>query len=68
MEGTMSGKTAVDLIDFEKLTPEQKNALKKKLQSRVRALQAQLDEVTAALMVVEGKTKQKRRKNPTRHR
>lgn len=62
----MSGKTAVDLIDFENLTAEQKSVLKKKLQDRVHALQAQLDEVTAALKVVEAKSKQKGRNNPTR--
>jgi hypothetical protein len=56
MGGTMSGKVAVDLIDFEKLTTEQKSRLKKKLQSRVQALQAQLDEVTAALQMVEKKS------------
>jgi hypothetical protein len=64
----MSGKAAVDLIDFEKLSLAQKNRLKRKLQSRVKALQAQLDEVSAALEMVEGRAKQKRGKNPKRHK
>jgi len=51
----MSGFVAVNLIDFEKLTPAQKKQLKDKLQSRVRTLQEQLDEVTKALKLVEGR-------------
>ena len=64
----MSAKVGIDLIDFQSLTLEQKSALKKKLQIRVQALQAHLDEVTAALKVVEDTTKQKRRKNRTRRK
>jgi hypothetical protein len=64
----MTGKTAIDLIDFKRLTLEQRNALKKKLQSRVQAVPAQLDELTAALKMVEGKTKRGRRKNRTRRK
>jgi hypothetical protein len=64
----MSAKVGIDLIDFQRLTLEQKSALKKKLRSRVQALQAHLDEVNAALKVIEDTTKQRRRKNRTRRK
>ena len=67
-EETMSAKVGIDLIDFQRLTLEQKSALKKKLRSRVQALQAHLDEVNAALKVIEDTTKQRRRKNRTRRK
>jgi hypothetical protein len=57
----MSGFVGVNLIDYEKLTVRQKNRLKRKLQSRKRALQTQLSEVDQALKVVEKKSKRKKK-------
>ena len=57
----MSGFVGVNLIDYDKLTTQQKNRLKRKLRSRKQALQAQLSEVDKALKVVEKKTKRKKK-------
>lgn len=57
----MSGFVGVNLIDYEKLSVQQKNRLKRKLESRKRALQTQLSEVDKALKVVEKKSKRKKR-------
>lgn len=57
----MSGFIGVNLIDYKKLTVQQKNRLKQKLKSRQRALQTQLSEVNKALKVVEKKTNRKQK-------
>jgi hypothetical protein len=57
----MSGFIGVNLIDYKKLTVQQKNRLQQKLKSRQRALQAQLSEVNKALKVVEKKSKRKQK-------
>jgi hypothetical protein len=59
--GAMSGFIGVNLIDYKKLTVQQKNRLQQKLKSRQRALQAQLSEVNKALKVVEKKSKRKQK-------
>jgi hypothetical protein len=59
--GAMSGFIGVNLIDYKKLTVQQKNRLKQKLKSRQRALQTQLSEVNKALKVVEKKTNRKQK-------
>jgi hypothetical protein len=48
---------AVRHIRFEKLTGQQKNGLKKKLQQRKKAVQAQLDDVNKALKHATQKSK-----------
>lgn len=57
----MSGFVGVNLIDYEKLTVQQKNRLKRKLQSRKQELQTHLREVDKALKVVEKKSKRKKK-------
>jgi hypothetical protein len=59
--GAMSGFIGVNLIDYKKLTVQQKNRLKQKLKSRQRALQTQLSEVNKALKVVEKKSNRKQK-------
>jgi excinuclease UvrABC helicase subunit UvrB len=56
----MSGFVGVNLIDYEKLTVQQKNRLKRKLQSRKQELQTHLREVDKALKVVEKKRNEKK--------
>jgi hypothetical protein len=57
----MSGFIGVNLIDYAHLTVQQKNRLKKKLQSRKKALQGQLSDINKALKVVEKKSKRKQK-------
>lgn len=57
----MSGFVGVNLIDYKKLTVQQKNRLKRKLQSRKRDLKTQLSEVDKALRLVERKSRKSRR-------
>lgn len=57
----MSGFIGVNLIDYKKLTVQQKNRLKRKLKSRKQALQTQLSEVSKALKVVEKKSNRKQK-------
>jgi hypothetical protein len=58
----MCGLVAVGLIDFESLDESEKNKLKEQLRLRKRALKAQLDEVSKALVVVEGKSRRPKKK------
>jgi hypothetical protein len=57
----MSGFVGVNLIDYGALTVQQKNRLKRKLESRKRALEEQLGEVDKALNLVKKKSKPKRK-------
>jgi len=48
---------APDLIDIDKLTPDQKNKLKKKLQQCKDLLQSRMNDVEQTLKKLERKTK-----------
>jgi argonaute-like protein implicated in RNA metabolism and viral defense len=57
----MSGFVGVNLIDYEKLTVQQKNRLKRILRSRQRALKARLSEIDRMLKLVEKKSRRKKK-------
>jgi hypothetical protein len=59
--GPMSGFVGVNLIDYEKLTVQQKNRLKRTLRSRKRALKARLSEIDRMLKLVEKKSRRKKK-------